>query len=438
VEFCNVVGVQFRTAGRIYSFDGGSLKLHKGEQVVVETERGPSLGVVVNIGFFHVEQLGGRTIKPILRVAGPKDLRPSEKLTPGYVEEFVKDLVRQLSLNMKILDAEVQFGGNKVLVFFTAPGRVDFRELVKQLASGLRSRVELKQVGARDEAKLIGGLGVCGREFCCSTFLREFVPVSIKMAKNQNLALNPKKVSGGCGRLLCCLTYEDDHYQAVRSKMPPRGSRVKDLEDGTSGGVIKLDYLNQRVVIEMQDGSQRSVDIAQIEVLARGRDADEELDTWGDDLDPKLFEEDQPSSGLDAGGPEEPGAAPGRGPDKHHGAGNRPAQHSQSQSRPDSRQDPRRPSAQSGTSGGVRGGTDKPPQQRPRGEEPKRGERGPGQNAERGDSGRHQRPRQGKSGNSGPRNQSPGQRRDPKAEGVASSSNGPTNGTSRPTTPEKK
>jgi hypothetical protein len=206
---------------------------------------------------------------------------------------------------MNVLTAEVQFGGSKITVFFTAPGRVDFRELVKDLASGLKSRVELKQVGARDETKLIGGTGICGREFCCSSFLREFVPVSIKMAKNQNLALNPNKVSGGCGRLLCCLTYEDETYSSLRKNIPPRGTRVFIPEIGGYGNVIKGDVLNQEVLLENERGQQETYSLDDVEVVAKNagssRDkSKEESIEWGDELDLaalEQFSEDSKSGG---------------------------------------------------------------------------------------------------------------------------------------------
>lgn len=181
----NVVGVQFRRAGKIYDFNGGDLSLQIGDKVVVDTERGSSLAEVKRIEFALAGERDVSKLKPIVRVAGHKDLNLSKRLTVESAAEFTKDKIRALELNMHVIDIEIQFGGNKVLICFSAPGRVDFRELVKELASGLKTRVELKQVGARDEAKLAGGVGICGREFCCSSFLREFVPVSIKMAKNQ-------------------------------------------------------------------------------------------------------------------------------------------------------------------------------------------------------------------------------------------------------------
>ena len=181
-------------------------------------------------------------------------------------QSLLQEKIVELALDMRIINVEVQFGGNKVIVFFSAPGRVDFRELVKELASGLKTRVELKQVGARDEAKLTGGIGICGREFCCSSWLREFVPVSIKMAKNQNLALNPNKVSGGCGRLLCCLTYEDETYSELRQKLLPKGTMVE-LDDGYTGKVLKGDILNQVLVVELSGGDQRTVAISSVKTV---------------------------------------------------------------------------------------------------------------------------------------------------------------------------
>lgn len=278
----NVVGVQFRRAGKIYDFNAKNLLVSVGDMVVVDTERGPSLAEVKRIGFIDSEGPEADAIKPVMRVATEKDLDTTGRLTSEEAERYSRDKIHELGLDMRVINAEVQFGGNKVLLYFSAPGRVDFRELVKELASGLRTRVELKQVGARDEAKQTGGIGICGREFCCSSFLREFVPVSIKMAKNQNLALNPSKVSGGCGRLLCCLTYEDDVYKELRQKLLPKRTRVS-LPDGTLGDVVKGDILNQRMLVETDSGEQVSVPISELTVVdQKARAVDEE---WGDDLD---------------------------------------------------------------------------------------------------------------------------------------------------------
>lgn len=294
----NIAGVQFRRAGRIYDFAMGDIDINIGDDVVVETDRGPSLAKVAAIWFSLPSHTGhSKELKSILRLASKRDLDDARKLTPEAATAYARDRVDRLKLKMTVLQSEVQFSGNKVIVYFTAPGRVDFRELVKDLASGLKARVELKQVGARDEAKLVGGLGICGREFCCSSFLREFVPVSIKMAKNQNLALNPTKVSGGCGRLLCCLTYENDLYTDLRANLPERGTRVRTKEtytppDGVSGlitvGIVtKVDVLNQMITIESEDRRQATVPVGEFEVLeaALKSSAEEDDDDWGQDLD---------------------------------------------------------------------------------------------------------------------------------------------------------
>lgn len=282
IEHINVVGVQFRRAGKIYDFNALANRLKVGDDVVVETERGPSLAKVVTLKYLEKSAYADGALKPIMRVASDRDLDPTGKLSPEKVMEFSKERIGRLGLEMHVLKGEVQFGGNKVIIFFSAPGRVDFRDLVKDLAGGLKARVELKQVGARDEAKLVGGLGICGREYCCSSFLREFVPVSIKMAKNQNLALNPSKVSGGCGRLLCCLTYENDTYTDLRRKMPGKGSRVRSSE-GIFGDVVKSDLLNQICVIETDTGQQVPVKVSELEIVAAG--AGSEDGEWGQDID---------------------------------------------------------------------------------------------------------------------------------------------------------
>jgi cell fate regulator YaaT (PSP1 superfamily) len=311
----NIVGVQFRRAGKLYDFSVGELDLKVGDSVVVDTDRGPSLAQVAQVKFLVPEQTEGRTLKPILRKASVKELKKESRLSTDYVTDFTKERVQTIGLKMRVLKSEVQFGGNKVIVYFTAPGRVDFRELVKELASGLKTRVELKQVGARDETKLLGGLGVCGREYCCSSFLREFVPVSIRMAKNQNLALNPSKVSGGCGRLLCCLTYEDEAYSELRKTIPPKGTRVKLLERGDYGDVIKGDLLNQVLQVETDDGQQIAVKVGEVEIVEKGTGVSADGGEWGedinlDDLSDELMsamEDDTSSSQIDTEIVESPG-----------------------------------------------------------------------------------------------------------------------------------
>jgi cell fate regulator YaaT (PSP1 superfamily) len=285
----NIVGVQFRRAGKIFDFIPSESHYRIGDHVVVDTDRGPSLARIVRIGFVDDAQSQQMGLKPIMRMASEQDLRETTQKAMDEAMKVARSRVEHFNLNMRILKAEGQFGGNKFTIYFSAPGRVDFRDLVKDLASSLRARVELKQVGSRDEAKLVGGIGICGREYCCSSFLRDFVPVSIKMAKNQNLALNPSKVSGGCGRLLCCLTYENDAYIDLRSKLPPLKSRVRSIEEGVTGVVIKTDILNQLVVVETGDGRQVNYKVKDIEIVEASlikEDPDQvEAESWAEDLD---------------------------------------------------------------------------------------------------------------------------------------------------------
>jgi len=293
----NVVGVQFGRAGKIYDFSPGEHGLRVGDQVVVETDRGLTLGKVATVKLESSQKYSEQHLKPVLRKASTEDLAPSGRYSEEEALRIASERAQRLNLKMRMLKADMKFGGNKVILYFNSPGRVDFRELVKDLATNLRARVELKQVGARDEAKLVGGLGICGREYCCSSFLREFVPVSIKMAKNQNLALNPSKVSGGCGRLLCCLTYENDVYSELRQKLPPLGTKVRLLEDGSEGRIIKTDILNQTVSGQFSETRILTVKLNEVEVLERGRDDDSsqmsEAEVWAEDIDLNLLEDDK-------------------------------------------------------------------------------------------------------------------------------------------------
>lgn len=289
MNLANVVGVQFRRAGKIYDFLPGELTIRVGDQIVVDTERGPTVARVVKVS--SQDQSGSEVsqLKTIMRLATDRDLNESGHFSESQLMDIARERVEASKLDMRIMKVETQMSGSKVIVYFSAPGRIDFRDLVKDLAGAMRSRVELKQVGARDEAKLVGGLGICGREYCCSSFLRDFVPVSIKMAKNQNLALNPSKVSGGCGRLLCCLTYENDAYTDLRKKLPPMKSRVRHLLDDEQGSVIKTDILNQTVVFETADGRQVVAKAKDIEMVGKQDVAadsmDSEADVWADDID---------------------------------------------------------------------------------------------------------------------------------------------------------
>lgn len=303
MSLLNVVGVQFNRAGKIYDFSPGQFDLRVGDPVVVETDRGLTLGKIAIVKLENQGRYSEQELKAILRRASPEDLAPSSRYTEEEALRIAQERAARLNLKMRMLKADIRFGGNKVILYFNSPGRVDFRELVKDLATNLKSRVELKQVGARDEAKLVGGVGICGREYCCSSFLREFVPVSIKMAKNQNLALNPSKVSGGCGRLLCCLTYENDVYSELRSKLPPLGTKVRLLEDGSEGRVIKADILNQTVSAQFSETRVLTVKLTEVEILERGRSDDDssggsgggmsEAEVWAEDIDVNMLDDDK-------------------------------------------------------------------------------------------------------------------------------------------------
>jgi|688.fasta_scaffold388997_1 cell fate regulator YaaT (PSP1 superfamily) len=273
----NIVGVQFKRAGKIYDFSYTDLELHVGDKVLVETEWGESLGKVVVVGFYTKEESKQRNLKPILRKLSKREIDKSFHLTADEVTRFTKRKITRLKLDMRVLKTEILYGGSRVIIFFSSPGRVDFRDLVKDLASGLKARVELKQVGPRDETKLLGGVGICGREYCCSSFLREFVPVSIKMAKNQNLALNPTKVSGGCGRLLCCLTYEDKSYQEMRLLLPAPGSEVIIKETDEKANVLKTDLLNQSLQVCFKNSKEiRTYKLEEVNITNHIRYEEEE------------------------------------------------------------------------------------------------------------------------------------------------------------------
>ncbi|MEF9896578.1 MAG: stage 0 sporulation family protein, partial [Clostridia bacterium] len=220
-----VIGVRFKKAGKVYYFDPTDVWPKAGDSVVVETARGVELGEVIS-GAREVEdnQIVA-PLKKVIRVASPEDIRRAEFNRAREPETFriCQDKIEQHKLEMKLVDVEYAFDGSKIIFYFTANGRIDFRELVKDLASVFKTRIELRQIGVRDEAKMLGGLGACGRQLCCDAFLGDFQPVSIKMAKEQNLSLNPAKISGQCGRLMCCLKYEQDYYETTLKKLPRLG-----------------------------------------------------------------------------------------------------------------------------------------------------------------------------------------------------------------------
>jgi cell fate regulator YaaT (PSP1 superfamily) len=249
----DVVGIRFKKAGKIYYFDPNELIIQKGEFVIVETVRGVEFGKVV-IGPKKVDENDVvLPLKKVLRIADHKDQMIVEENKSAAKEAYdvCCEKVTLHELDMKLVDVEYTFDRNKIIFYFTADGRVDFRELVKDLASIFRTRIELRQIGVRDEAKMLGGIGPCGRMLCCSTFLGDFEPVSIKMAKDQNLSLNPTKISGLCGRLMCCLKYENDDYEAAKELLPDLGDWIN-TPDG-KGKVVGLNILERVLQVEISE-----------------------------------------------------------------------------------------------------------------------------------------------------------------------------------------
>ena len=251
-----IVGVRFRNAGKIYYFGPGNLDLTAGMHVIVETARGVELGTVMIPTREVNDDSVIQPLKPVIRIATEADEKTALKNREKEKEAFkiCQEKIRKHDLDMKLIDAEYTFDNNKVLFYFTADGRIDFRELVKDLAAVFRTRIELRQIGVRDETKIRGGLGICGRPLCCSTYLTEFAAVSIKMAKEQNLSLNPTKISGVCGRLMCCLTNEEETYEVLNSQLPSVGDMVT-TSDGLTGVVQSLSVLRGlvKVVVNLED-----------------------------------------------------------------------------------------------------------------------------------------------------------------------------------------
>lgn len=251
-----VVGVRFRNVGKIYYFNPKNYKVKVGDHVIVETARGVEYGRVVLEPRSVKEDEVVHPLKEVLRVATKEDEDHEAENRQKEKEAFkiCKKKIREHELDMKLIDAEYTFDNNKVLFYFTADGRIDFRQLVKDLASVFKTRIELRQIGVRDETKILGGIGICGRTLCCHTYLSEFVPVSIKMAKEQNLSLNPGKISGVCGRLMCCLKHEEETYEELNRRLPNTGDYVT-TDDGLKGEVSSVNVLRQlvKVLVEVND-----------------------------------------------------------------------------------------------------------------------------------------------------------------------------------------
>ncbi len=260
-----IIGVRFKSVGKIYYFDPDGRELAEGDKVIVETARGVECGEVVITDREIDEEKFSSPIKKIIRPANADDMKQIEKNHEKEKEALVicEQKVRDHKLNMNLIDCECTFDNNKLLFYFTAENRVDFRELVKDLASVFRTRIELRQIGVRDEAKMLGGIGICGQPFCCSRFLGEFQPVSIKMAKEQGLSLNPTKISGTCGRLMCCLKYEQDAYEDLLKNTPKVGAIVKTMEG--RGVVEEVNLLTGKLRVKI-DKTENVISVKKDEV----------------------------------------------------------------------------------------------------------------------------------------------------------------------------
>ena len=298
-----VIGVRFRPAGKVYFFAPGRYDIKTGDKVIVETARGVEFGWVVAGTKEVPDEKITEPLKSVIRIATKDDLLKEEKNREKEKEAFriCLEKIRKHGLEMKLIDAEYTFDNNKVLFYFTADGRIDFRELVKDLASVFRTRIELRQIGVRDETKIRGGIGICGRPLCCHTYLTEFAPVSIKMAKEQNLSLNPSKISGVCGRLMCCLTNEEETYEELNSHLPSNGDHVT-TPDGLKGDVQSVNVLRQlvKVIVTLENDEKeiREYKAKELRFRSRRRKKDTRL-SREEMAELKALEEKNASSKLD-------------------------------------------------------------------------------------------------------------------------------------------
>lgn len=295
-----IVGVRFRRSGRVYHFDPTGIALKLGDNVVVETSGGLELGRVV---VFTTTEIAGELagpLKPVVRLASAEDIERSAHLCDKEKEalEETGRLVEKLGLPMKLIAAEYNLDASHLTVFFSAEGRVDFRELVRQLSHNLKVRVELRQVGPRDETKLLGGFGRCGREHCCASFLDEFSPVSIKMAKVQDLPLNPAKISGVCGRLLCCLGYECEQYRAIKEMMPREGQRV--MTEAGPAVVVGLNTLEEKVQVEYETGVRLETPASKIKLIENRPSTSKPQHATRETSDGNRASENKPTSEMES------------------------------------------------------------------------------------------------------------------------------------------
>ena len=260
----NIVGVRFRRAGKVYYFESAGFEIKIGDHVIVETVQGHEIGRVVIAPRQVLEHEVNEPLKPVTRMATPEDVKHAEEMDKKAEEALIEcgKLINELQLPMKLLTAEYNLDGSRLTFMFSAEERVDFREMLKRLTKQFHVRIELRQVGARDEAKLVGGFGRCGRMLCCASFMDEFQPVTIKMAKEQDLPLNPMKISGACGRLMCCLSYEGEQYRAMKAKMPKVGQRVSTrLGEAT---VVGNNPLKETVMVELDTEAQVELPLAEV------------------------------------------------------------------------------------------------------------------------------------------------------------------------------
>ena len=259
-----IVGIQFKSNDKVYDFDSGHFVLKKGDKVMVITAEGPAIGCVCAEPQNRTEDTAKRALKKIFRLATKEEIEKYERVSiqENDVFCFCLSKIKDRSLPMRLVSVEKRFDGSRIVVYFTADGRVDFRQLVKDLVGEFRTRIEMRQIGVRHQAKMIGALGVCGRPICCSTFLKEFAPVTIKMAKEQNISLNPTKISGMCGRLMCCLTYEYETYMDLKKDFPKIGKKV--TTPGGTGKVVRHNVIGSRVTVRLDGGSELEAKLAEI------------------------------------------------------------------------------------------------------------------------------------------------------------------------------
>ena len=255
-----VVGIQFRSHGKVYDFESGHFVLSKGDKVMVVTEEGPAIGYVCTTPQNLAKNGPNRKLKKIFRLATQEEIERYERdcNLEKEVYEYCHLKIKERLMPMRLVSVERRFDGSKMVVYFTADGRVDFRQLVKDLVGKFRTRIEMRQIGVRHQAKMVGGLGTCGRPLCCSAFLNRFDPVTIKMAKKQNISLNPNKISGMCGRLMCCLTYEHEYYEKIKKRLPKIGKRVMTKEG--EGKIIRQNVLKETLTVVLDSGNELEVE----------------------------------------------------------------------------------------------------------------------------------------------------------------------------------